>query len=662
MRMRGRALGEWTLLAAILLALAALTAWQGWFWRADQLLYDTALSLESRPTPEDVVIVAIDDESLRRIGRWPWPRAVHATLIEKLTQAGTAAVGLDIILSEASSNDPNGDRVLADAIERNGSVVLPVVPRALAPGLLDDGQPIKLFRDQAAALGHIEIQLDADGIARSVYMWGGASQPLHPQFGLALLKVSRGCTVPVPGPSTEAATNAVGEPNANPSAAPAAGPGWHRDVWMHPQFAGPPGTYRTVSYVDLLSGGFDARQLRGKIVLIGATAVGLGDQYPTPMSELGSAMPGVEIHANVIDALRSEKTIQWRSPEQVAAATVMVLGVLLLGLLFLSPRAGLLLSGIVGIGALVGAILALRWGQVWLPPGAILFGAVLAYPLWSWRRLEAAQRFLDAELRELNESEPTGAPVATAEHSVDPMENRIAIVRAAADRQRVIRKARDDTIRFISHDIRSPLASIITLIEGGAGQTDAAARLQLTGHYAQRALNLADDFFRLAKAEAIDIRKFEEVDLASLAQDAADEVWPLSESKHITIQVHDESSRDAVVLGDRAQLSRALINLLGNATKFSPEGSTIRVTSRDAGEWQEIEVADQGCGIAADDIGTLFTRYGRVGKRTQSGIGLGLLIVKTIVERHGGTVSVDSTPEVGSTFRIRLPCAAPRAA
>lgn len=646
--MRGRALGEWTLLTAVLAVLAGFAAWQGWLWRADQLLYDTALSLGSRPVPADIVIVAIDDESLRRIGRWPWPRAVHATLIEQLTRAEATTVGMDVILSEADANDPGGDRVLADAIARNGRVVLPVLPRALAPGLLADGQPIELFRRGAAGLGHIEIQLDADGIARGVYLWGGIDEPLHPQLALALLKVSLGGTAP------EWAERTAGD------ARSAAEPGWHRDIWLHPQFAGPPGSYRTVSYVDVLTGAVEAGELRGKHVLVGATAIGLGDLYPTPMSALGMAMPGVEFHANVLDALRSGATIAWLPPEQVAAVTAVVFVALMLGLLFLSPRDGLLLSAAVGIGAIIGAVLLLQWGHAWLPPSAILFGAALAYPLWSWRRLEAAQRFMDAELLELHATEPVSTAEAPAERSIDPMENRIALVRAAAERQRAIQTVRDDTMRFISHDIRSPLASIITIVEGASAQatSDNFRRLLSAGHYAQNALNLADDFFRLAKAETLDASKFEIVDLSSLAHEAADEIWPQAERKGITVTVRDEGQRDALVRGNRAHLIRALCNLLDNAIKFSPENASIQLVLRDNDRWQEVDVVDQGCGIAAEDTGKLFVRYGRITKPdqpAQSGIGLGLVIVKTVVERHGGTITVNSTVDSGTTFRVRLP-------
>lgn len=653
-RLRQRALAEWTLLTAVLVLVATTAAWQDWLWRADYLLYDIGLSQVSRPPPADIVIVAIDDESLARIGRWPWRRAVHATLLERLTQADAAVVGLDIILSEADTDDPEGDRVLAKAIEKNGRVVLPVNQRALGPGLIAEGQPIERFSRVAAGLGHIETQLDSDGISRSIYLWGGTGTARHPQFALAMLRIA--------DPAIAARYDRA---DTDRHEDPPAGTAWLREHWLHLQFAGPPGTYRTVSYVDVLTGAIGPDQLRGKRVLVGATAAGLGDVLPTPMSSLGRAMPGVEIHANVLDGLRGGQTIAWLSHGQIVVVTAAIILALMAGLLFLTPRDGLLLSALVALAAIVGVLALLHLGRIWLPPSPILIGATLAYPLWSWRRLEAAQRFMDAELRLLQETEPATrmaepAVAPLAKKSIDPLENRIAIVRAATERQRSIQKAREETMRFISHDIRSPLASIITLVDGASrpAVSDHFQRLHQVRHYAQVALDLADDFFRLARAEAIDARKFVDIDLASLAQETADEVWPLAEAKHILILVHDEGGQDPLVRGDRALLGRALTNLLNNAIKFSPDETTVSMTLRDAGDWREIAIADQGCGIASEDMERLFTRYGRIERPDQpkqAGVGLGLLIVKTIVERHGGTVTVDSTTGGGATFLVRLP-------
>jgi CHASE2 domain-containing sensor protein len=116
--------GEWTV-ALLLAALAFALAAGGWTWRADRVVYDFGLSTWSRPSPPGIVIVAIDDASVDAIGRWPWPRAVHSTVLDRLAQARPRAIGLDLILSEPDP-DPAQDRLLALMLRRASPVVLPV--------------------------------------------------------------------------------------------------------------------------------------------------------------------------------------------------------------------------------------------------------------------------------------------------------------------------------------------------------------------------------------------------------------------------------------------------------------------------------------------------------------------------------------------------------
>lgn len=653
MTLRGRTLTEWSLLCVMLVGLVGMAAWQGWLWRLDHLLYDASLPLLSRPAPADIVIVAIDEPSLARIGRWPWRRAVHATLLNKLAQADVAAIGVDIIFNEPDTDDPSGESLLAAAIARPGHVVLPVIPPPIGSAQFGDGRPMAAFANAAAALGHIEMPIDADGIVRGLHLWAGPGATLYPQLALAMLRVAD-------------AKRAGRYQPAMPTDDKAAPSMWRRDRWHYLRYAGPPGTYRTVSYVDVLTGTVGADQLRGALVLVGATAAGLGDLHATPMSGSGRPMAGVEIHANALDSLRTGDTIAWLDHAPTTVTSVVAILLLLIGLLYLSPRAGLALSAGVGLAAGVAGIAQLRSGLAWLPPSAILLGAALAYPLWSWRRLEATQRFMDAELRLLRDADPVATTAGPAEEALDPLDRRIAIIRAAAERQRLTQKAREDTVRFISHDIRSVLVSIITLIDRAAGRSGADHSLPRIGRYAQHALDLADDFSRLKKAETVDPRTFREVDVAELAQEAADEVWPQAERKRIGIEIDDSAAgRDALVLGDGSLLRRALTNLLGNAIKYSPPDTTVRVILAEDGMWQVIAVVDEGYGIPANQMDQLFTRHAHVsrpGQPDEPGIGLGLVIVKTIVDRHGGGVAVESTPGAGSTFRIRLPRAASRRA
>jgi hypothetical protein len=112
--------------------LAFVLAAGGWLWRADRLVYDAGLALWSRPAPADIVIVAIDDASIEAIGRWPWKRSVHATLLEQLARARPRAVVLDLVLSEPDP-DPRQDELLAAAMRHAAPVVMPVSWQAV-PG------------------------------------------------------------------------------------------------------------------------------------------------------------------------------------------------------------------------------------------------------------------------------------------------------------------------------------------------------------------------------------------------------------------------------------------------------------------------------------------------------------------------------------------------
>src|SRR3954469_15605151 len=134
-------IAEWMGAVGVVTLVTALAAGFGWFWRVDQALYDAALVLRQRPAPDDVVIVAIDQNSLDRIGRWPWRRAIHATAIDRLTDAGVKGIAMDILLPEPDRADPAGDEALAKAIRRNGKTILPVIMETGSSGQLREIVP-----------------------------------------------------------------------------------------------------------------------------------------------------------------------------------------------------------------------------------------------------------------------------------------------------------------------------------------------------------------------------------------------------------------------------------------------------------------------------------------------------------------------------------------
>lgn len=758
-RVLGAPLAEWLAVLLICAGLAAGASAWGWLWRVDSLLYDAAMATQRHDPDVAVRIVAIDDRSLAEIGRWPWPRAVHAQLVERLREAGAAVVVLDIILAEEDPHDPAGDAALARAMAAHGAVVLPVTHGTYGARSAGEALPAAPFAAVAAAFGHIHIELDPDGIARSVYLWEGMRAPHHPQLALAALELLE--------PATAARF-------ARPQVEPA--DGWRRDAWLHVPFIGPPGSHPYLSYVDVLRGALAAGELRGRVVFVGASAVGMGDIVPTPTSGHARPMPGVEVHATVFGALRNGSGIHSIERSTVAWLALAVVAALMALMLRAGPRFTLVAAFACALAVLAGSWLLLRGAQLWLPPAGMLAGCVLAYPLWSWRRLEAAQRYLDNELRALQRTgESFGLALASAPAGsvIDPFRARIDMVRAAARRERDLQRfvadtldalpvgamvadaggrirlanrqaadllgcsapqaqhdalaampwppalaraaglpapaagtsvaveastdsgrallvsaaglagvagegggvvigiaditalraaqrAREDTMHFLSHDLRAPLTAILTLVEGEGGVPcgDGKNAQRLLRH-ARGALHMADQLLRLSRAEALDPARFRELAVDMVVMDAADEVWALARGKDVLVDTRievGEAQLPALILGDGELLCRALVNLLTNAIKYSPPGGTVAlVLSAAAGGWA-VAVSDSGPGIAPEHLPRLFRRFGRVpSAERRDGIGLGLLMVRTVAERHGGSVDVRSAEGQGSTFTLFLP-------
>ena len=155
--------------------------------RADLVLYDAAQSLRTQPVPEDIVIVAIDDESIAAVGRWPWRRAVVATLLHRVAAMRPRALGIDLILSESDDRDPRGDATLAAVLQAIPGAVLPVTAEARGGPLPRVLLPTQQFLDAGVRLGHVLVEPDIDGTVRSLYLREGYADKQWPAFSLVLI-------------------------------------------------------------------------------------------------------------------------------------------------------------------------------------------------------------------------------------------------------------------------------------------------------------------------------------------------------------------------------------------------------------------------------------------------------------------------------------------
>ena len=624
--------------ALILLLVALLSTHSGILGRVDNLLYDLGQRLHTRPPPTDIVIVAIDENSLSKLGRWPWSRRLHAALVDRLKDDGARVIGLDLVFAEPDTADQPADAELAAAVQRAGNVVLPVLlESSRVNGQLLETLPLPQLLEQDVALGRVHVELDQDGIARSIFLWEGVGTPVWPHFAQAVLATagqlpaSFSQTPPV---SVEAAPFAL-----------------VRQGQRRISYLGPPGHMQTLSYVQVLTGEFPPGMFRDKLVLVGATAAGMGDLLPTPVSGLRQPMSGVEVHANALASMRSGGLIS-AVPSGVALIMAALLALMpLLWLPRLNPLGGLIASAVWFVAVAAAAIALPAIVHVWMPVAGALLTILLAYPVWSWRRLESAGRFLDHELKRLRQELGPVADVQIKTPSHDPFETRIRQVQAAAHRLRHLQAERSETLAFISHDIRAPLASALMQLDNLPAATQTRLRDPLG-----RGLTLAEEFLRTSRAEMLDAARFEELDFVALVHQAIDDAYSAARARQVKLE--RQLPDDPVwVQGEFGLLHRAMLNLILNAVHYAPEQSSvlIRVASEDGNV--EASVTDFGPGISAENQARLFQRFSRGTTGQTTGTGLGLYFVRTVAEKHGGSIAVESELERFTCFRLRLPLA-----
>lgn len=371
------------LTTTVLLGLfCALLAGSGVLSPMDRRLYDLmSSSLSSEPHP-DILIVAVDDYSLRQLGPVPWDRSVYAALVDQLHNYGVRAVLADVLISGPDAARPDSDRLLAEALARHGRVYLPVHVEQLRGGQTVEGLPWREFAEVAHRLGHVDLVMDGDGVVRSLWLRSGVGQAFWPHIGLALLEDE------APLLAYQYQRRERGDSGARLNV---------REYPRRIPFG--QGEYPRVSAADLIDGRVPGELLEGRIVLVGATAEGLGDKFRTP--RYGDLLvPGVEIHARVLDGLLQNQLI--RDASALTSVFVSILIALLAPLLlpFCRPGWGVPYVAALLLGALILSMLLLR-GGLWWSPAAAMLTVLAAGPLWTWRRLEYSFDYLKRMIRHM---------------------------------------------------------------------------------------------------------------------------------------------------------------------------------------------------------------------------------------------------------------------
>jgi len=233
------------------------------------------------------------------------------------------------------------------------------------------------------------------------------------------------------------------------------------------------------------------------------------------------------------------------------------------------------------------------------------------------------------------------------------------VIERNQDRQRLVHE-RNLFVSMLSHDIKNPVQVILSYADIIQEEADLSAEaqqfLERIKHNAEHILQLVRDFVDVRKIEAGKLLlNRNPMSIQELLGDVVSQQSALAGAKAIHLDLTVEGS-PAEILADRQCVQRALTNLVGNAIKYTPDAGSVHVNAHDEDDHLVISVTDTGQGIAADEVPHVFEKYRRARSHgAVEGTGLGLYIVKAIIDAHGGDVEVQSTIEAGSTFTIRLP-------
>jgi len=603
-------------LAVIATVITAVLWGIGWLPALERPVGDLLLRAPrpGNPPATPLAAVVIDDDSVASHGALPWPRARIAYLVERLHLLGATAVIVDIVLSEPTTE--------ADdlALERAVGAGPTVLAAALRPG---GGWLLPLDRfGGAQTAAHIHAEIAGDGVVRTVSSTKQAS-------GLALEALS-----------LAAARHA----------------GWSGAVTpgerLRPDFRYPPDAILTLSAGAMLDGDVPRKKLSGRVVFVGLSASGTGDQFIPPVGSRGRPTAGVLLHTAVASSVLAGGLLDIPAPW----ITLLVVLVFALVVQLLRARSGrlhgphlMLLAALIVTGSLA----ALWVGRMLVPVATFVTAVVLSAILREVVESREAQRETDTILRSLIRKQGAAA--------MPPMPagvgDRLQLVRTLEDR---LEHRRREMQRLVSHELKTPLASISgfgSMLETYSLSAEELQRVAgLIRGEADRLGEMVRTFLDLERlGSGIEDVEREEVELGELVKGRCDLLAQVAKGRDQELDV--TITEPLYVHGAPQLLERLVDNLVGNALKYSPEGETVELRLRQYGDQVEIEVADHGPGIPADALAHLFERFYRIPGETASGSGLGLAVVKEVADWHGASVEVDSSVGAGSSFTVRIPAA-----
>ncbi len=668
-----------------------------WIHLLDMKVYDSFLRMDGGGKPSGkVTVVAIDDRSLKEFGQWPWPRYRVAQLLDKIRSFQPLAVGIDILFTEADRTSPrylqetmardfnihirfeglperllDNDHILATTLSEGPYVAgfplqftpsstqqkpgcRPLHPtvqtrpgfpslKACLPRADAVECPLSQLEKAVAGYGFINAIGDADGVVRRIPMLVGCHDDIFPSLALATLLVALSPDASHPiTPIVRMGRSGLQSLQAGDYIIPVDAAG---DMLIH--YYPRPNVSGCISADDVLNNRVSPEILHRCVVFVGLIASGLKDAVATPMSPF---CPGVMVHASAVDTILQTAYVSepaWIDGFQIMA--VIGAGMLVaMGLAFTSGIAGLATCGILATGLWGGAWGLFHETGIFISPltlCGLLLSQLMVLSLLKLRQSQDWTMFFRLTL--------TRAMVS------------IQSMKAAKELSELASQLKSDFLARMSHEIRTPMNAILGMAEllSETSLTDEQKDyLQTLKSSGELLLALINDILDLSKIEAgqltlesvsIDIRKLLEGVVAILSHRAR--------QQGIEMSCRVAADVPQYLMGDPIRIQQIVMNLLGNALKFTSKGFIrIEMISPDSGNTlnrYQIEVQDSGIGIAPEKQSEIFESFVQADAsitRQYGGTGLGLAITKRLIEKMGGSIRVESTPGQGSNFIFSL--------
>lgn len=620
-------------------AVALVLAWLPLGGRIDNYALDWMMNLHPpEPWQPQSAILAVDDASIRgtdglRMLR-PALAKAFASMANREPKEQPKAVAIDFLLTDRGLGTE--DAILAEALGRLPRVVLAATMTSTNPAEWE--LPLPAFRSRAG-VGHAHADPDPrDGISRILPLEKRAQRQRYWALALEAFRLMQQHKIAQEGkfaangeftgpPIVETPSQLEVGQAVVPSSMAEERP--LRIRYLPPDEQGN-SRIPHVTLAELLAEPQRAKALAGKVVFVGVTSqTALRDRLMTPY-KTSLPMPGVEIHAHAFETM-ARGTFYRELPLSIS---------FLLGLAYV-VFAGLLFLRLSGPPAYAGAaallLLAHSLPHLLFRQGDIILPYLLPI-LSAWAGVITAGAF--AFLR-------TRGRLAQAEMEKDRYQQ---------------------AIHFVTHELRTPLTAI-------QGSSELMGRYKLTeekqkqlaqqiNNESKRLAKMITTFLNVEKLNAGQLDwKSERFPLGQVVETCLGRARQLADNKQIQLDWSQQAVAGVEVQGDREMFEYAVYNLLTNAIKYSPAGTQVQISTALAKAMADAPVArlsvqDQGQGISKEDQKHLFEKFYRTKSAEQSGVvgtGLGLSLVKQIVEHHQGQVRVESSLGVGSCFTIEVP-------